>query len=208
MNGIKAPHLAAMGLLLTSIAAQFATLTDWSQATRPVFIGALLTAIGSTLVALFSDKPRDPEAQTRISDPRAPMMLLPLLLAGALTMTACASGGPRHIATVSIVSAHATLSAIQDTEMMLVCGKPTAPAVPQCIDGEKHKTLSGKLAQAFGYDAQIARTIRAMPAGSPTPVEVTNMLAQVAVLVNQILADLPRDAPPTETLLQNLKGGQ
>jgi hypothetical protein len=132
-----------------------------------------------------------------------------MALVCALVLNACASaGGPRHVATVSIVSAHATLSAIQDTEMLIVCGKPTAPAAPRCVPEEKHKVLSGRLAQAFGYDAQIARTIRVMPAGSPQPPEVTNMLAQIAVLVNQILADLPKDAPQTETLMQNLKGGE
>lgn len=131
-----------------------------------------------------------------------------LLVVFAVMMSACASaGGPRHIATVSVVSAHATLSAIQDTEMLLVCGRPSAPAAPRCIAADKHKTLSAKLAQAFGYDAQVARVVRQLPAGSPQPQQVVDMLAQIAVLVNQILADLPKDAPQTETLVQNLRGG-
>lgn len=65
---IRASHLGALGLLLTSIAAQVATLTEWSAATKPVFIAAVLTAIGSTMVALFSDAPRDPNAKSRSTD--------------------------------------------------------------------------------------------------------------------------------------------
>jgi ABC-type amino acid transport substrate-binding protein len=131
------------------------------------------------------------------------------IICAMLAVSGCATaGGPRHIATVSIVSAHATLSAIQDTEMLIVCGKPTAPAPPACVADAKHKELSGKLAQAFGYDAQIARTIRSMPAGSPQPAEVTNMLAQIAVLVNQILAGLPQGAPQTTALTESLRGAK
>lgn len=65
---LQGPHIAALGLLMTSIAAQVATLTDWTSATKPTFIGAILTAIGSTLIALFSEKPRDPDTKSRASD--------------------------------------------------------------------------------------------------------------------------------------------
>lgn len=65
---LQASHVGALGLLMTSIAAQIATLTDWSSAKKPVFIAAILTAIGSTLIALFSDKPRDPDTKSRATD--------------------------------------------------------------------------------------------------------------------------------------------
>jgi hypothetical protein len=64
----KPAHLAAAGLLLTSLAAQIATLPQWADATKPAFVAAFLTAIGSTAVALFSDKPRSEEARTRSYD--------------------------------------------------------------------------------------------------------------------------------------------
>jgi len=67
---IKPAHIAAAGLLLTSLAAQIATLPSWSEANRPAFVAAFLTAIGSTAVALFSDKPRSADAATRSYDPK------------------------------------------------------------------------------------------------------------------------------------------
>jgi hypothetical protein len=65
---IKGAHLAALGLLLGSIATSVSTLPDWSHATKPVFIAAVLLSVGSTLTALFSDKPRSAEAQDRRTD--------------------------------------------------------------------------------------------------------------------------------------------
>lgn len=65
---LKGPHVAALGLLMTSVSAQIGTLADWSGASKPVFIAAVLSSIGATLIALFSDKPRDPNAKSREGD--------------------------------------------------------------------------------------------------------------------------------------------
>lgn len=129
------------------------------------------------------------------------------LTIGAIVFSAACGGNrsPRHVATVSAVTAHATLAAIQDTEMLLVCGRPGAPSQPTCIQAEKHKQLSGLLAEAFDYDGQVLRIVRAMPTGQPQPGQVGELLARIAVLIDKILADLPRDAPPTQALLANLR---
>lgn len=65
---LKGAHVAALGLLLTSVGSQIGALSDWTGARKPVFIAAVLTSIGSTLIALFSDKPRDPDTKSRQSD--------------------------------------------------------------------------------------------------------------------------------------------
>ena len=69
----------------------------------------------------------------------------------------CASlGSARHQATVSVVSAHAVLSAVQDDEMALVCGRPTAPPAPACVSAETNRVIATKLVTAFDYDGRVA----------------------------------------------------
>lgn len=65
---IKPSHLAALGALLISVVGQMAGWEDWSALRTPAGAAGVLGAIGGTLVALFSEKPRDPNAQTRRSD--------------------------------------------------------------------------------------------------------------------------------------------
>lgn len=128
-----------------------------------------------------------------------------LLFVGILLLaSSCASqGGPRHIATVSVVTAHTILATLQDTEMALVCGKPTAPEAPRCVEAEKHKEISGYLAQAFDYDGTVARLVRALPPGSPQPAQVGELLARISELVSKILASIPA-SPQKATLEANL----
>lgn len=131
-----------------------------------------------------------------------------LLACVALSVSvACASGsGPRHLATVSVVTAHSTLAAAQDTEMLLVCDRQGAPAAPACIPVDKHKEIAGLFAQAFEYDGQVARLVRALPVGQPQPAEVGELLGRIGELVNRIIAALPKTAPQTRALVENLKG--
>lgn len=65
---IKPAHLAALGALLVSIVGQMAGWQDWSVLQTPAGAAGVLGAVGGTLVALFSDKPRSAEAQTRAGD--------------------------------------------------------------------------------------------------------------------------------------------
>lgn len=126
-----------------------------------------------------------------------------LALVVAVSAANCASG-PRHFATVSVVTAHSTLAAIQDVEMALVCGRPTAPQAPQCVPLERHRQISSMLATAFDLDARAARIVRALPAGSGLPADVSTLTAQVSGLINQVLLLLPQSKQKT-TLVKQLE---
>jgi len=102
----------------------------------------------------------------------------------------CAST-PRRMGTVSVVSSHAVLSAIQDTEGLLVCGRPTAPQAPQCVPLEKHREIAAKLETAFELEGRVARIVRALPAGAGQPADVGVLMAQISGLVQSVLVSLP-----------------
>lgn len=126
-----------------------------------------------------------------------------LALAVAALVSGCASA--RHISTVSVVAAHSTLKAIDDTERVAVCGTPTAPMEPLCVSAEKHKGISKVLARAFELDAQAARTVRAWPVGSPQPAELGQLVGEITALANQVLNMLP-DSPWKAKLLTLIGG--
>ena len=129
-----------------------------------------------------------------------PLVLAVLLVSGAW---GCATANGRHIATVSVVAAHATLSAVQDTEMLLgPCGKAGVPAPPACVPVDVHRDISHKLVIAFDADAQVARAIRDWPANGPLPSSVGSWLAQITVVVNYVLDHLPPGTLTTKLLAQ------
>lgn len=129
------------------------------------------------------------------------------LLLGAL-LTGCATfGGARHAGTVGLVSVHSVLGAVQDTEMMLVCGRPGAPQAPLCVPVPKHRQISVLLAQAFDLEIRIANVMRSLPAGSPQPAEVIGMMTQINALITKIVEMLP-DNQQKEALVQNIGGLQ
>jgi hypothetical protein len=122
-------------------------------------------------------------------------------VAWMLTLSGACATSQRHLATVSVVTAHATLSAVQDTEMLLVCGRETAPQPPSCVSVELHHAISAKLARAFEYDGKIASLVHDVPVGAaPNTVEVARLLADIGGIVQSVLTDLPAGAPATEKL--------
>lgn len=127
---------------------------------------------------------------------------LVLILALAGGSVGCASTGVRHIATVSAVAAHSTLAAVQDTEMLLACGKPTAPAPPACVPADVHRENSAKLVTAFDADIAVATTIRDWPALGPPPTSIGALLGQITVAINYVLAHLPPGILTTKLLTQ------
>jgi len=134
--------------------------------------------------------------------------LLAVAIIGLLFTQGCASlAGPRHGATVTVVAAHSTLSAVQDTELLLVCEKPGAPAAPLCVDAEKHKAISAKLATAFALDGDLARLVRAVPLDQPQPPQVAELVARIAQIINDVLALIPK-SPQKAALEQNLAGSK
>lgn len=126
-----------------------------------------------------------------------PAILLVAVLGG---MTSGCAANVRHIATVSAVAAHSTLAALQDTEMLIVCGKATAPAPPACVDVDQHRANAEKLVTAFDLDIQVATTIRDWPALGPPPTSIGALLGQITVVVNYILDHLPDGAAKTKLL--------
>lgn len=132
---------------------------------------------------------------------------LAALLVAVLALPGCAlHTGPRHTATVSIVSAHAVLTTIDDAEMKLVCGRAGAPQAPYCIPVSKHQQISAMLKQAYDLEISIAGVIRAIPDGSPLPADVMAMTVQVGALINQIMLMLP-EGKPKEALVQRIGPG-
>lgn len=132
------------------------------------------------------------------------LLILSLAMSGGATCNRRAQPA-RHIATISVVTAHSVLAAVQDTEAELVCGRPNAPVV-QCIGHDNHVTNLLKLREAFEYDGQVARLVRATPAESPTTREVLDLIARIQELVSNILDGIPA-SPQKQNLIVQL-GGQ
>lgn len=134
----------------------------------------------------------------------APIVVLAVALALG---SGCAAGAVRHAVVVTVVSAHGTLALIQDTEMLVVCGKVSAPAAPHCVSPDGHRRISGKLAEAFDYDGQLARVVRAVPTGTPAAAQIADLLGKIRTLVTSILSDLP-SSPQVDRLLTLLGGSR
>lgn len=129
-----------------------------------------------------------------------------LIVALAITLSGCASlGGARHVATVGIVSTHSVLSAVQDTEMRIVCGRAGAPQAPLCVPVPTHRQISGHLETAFALEGRAVQVIRALPPGTPQPAEVVTIMIQVNSLIQEILALLP-NGKDKDTLVQSIGG--
>lgn len=115
-------------------------------------------------------------------------LFLVLLLAPGCAL----HGGPRHTATVSIVSTHAVLSAIDDTEMQIVCGRPGAPQAPLCVPISQHRVISAYLKQAYDLEVAIGRVVLALPDGQMLPPDVMALTVQVGALINKVIEMLPQ----------------
>jgi hypothetical protein len=111
------------------------------------------------------------------------------------------------VAVVSVVSAHSTLAAIQDTEALVVCGTPTAAPPPQCLTAEQHRAFAAKLAVAFDLDEKIATEVRAWPPGAAVPPVLSQLLGHLKALVSELLGALPA-VPVVERLRVTVQGGQ
>lgn len=69
MTNWTTKHFAILAALLVAVGTQLGGLQHgWADAVTPGFVGGLILQIGTTLAALFTDAPRDPEAKSRASD--------------------------------------------------------------------------------------------------------------------------------------------
>jgi hypothetical protein len=128
-----------------------------------------------------------------------------LLLVLAFVSSGCAMHGARHTATVSVVTAHAILSAVQDGERLLVCGSATAPAAPACVTPETHRKIAGELVTAFDLDGQVLRLVRALPPGTLSPADVPSLLGQIMAIIDRVFALIPA-SPHKAALVQKIGG--
>lgn len=130
--------------------------------------------------------------------------MTPLVILLGLLVTGC--GGVHHVATVSVVSTHATLSAIQDTADAVTCGAAGALSAPNCLSTAQRQAVAEKLSPAFGLDVALATAVRDWPAGTPQPAAIAVYLGQITALVNQVIDALPNGAAKTKLL--GLIGGK
>lgn len=173
---------------------------QWLQFAAAVFAWA----IGKLQTSPF---PSNGEVARGVRDNGQRIAVL-LLCVGLVGATSCATaGGPRHVATVSVVSAHAVLSAVQDTERALVCGQGEAPAPPACVAPDTHRRIAGDLVTAFELDGQIAGLVRALPAGATVPANVPELLGRLAAIVDRVVNLLPASTQKT-ALVARIGGAQ
>jgi hypothetical protein len=168
----------------------------WNARTKPLAASAISAGV------TVEEKNAPDRVDTRAVLP-TPKTLTVLFLVALLSVPGCASRA-RHVATVTVVTADSVLSAIQDTEMGLVCGKSTAPAPPACVPIERHREISDKLVTAFSYDKRIATAVKALPPGAASA-DVAELLGQLQGLVDAVLALIPQ-SPQRQTLLTHLGG--
>ncbi len=109
-----------------------------------------------------------------------------------LVSVGCASSG-RHLATVSVVSAHATAAAVQDTADAILC-PPNTPDTPVCLSPEERKAVAAKLSPAFGLTGQLAQLVKDWPVTAPVPQAILLMLPQISALLNEAFGLLPGTA--------------
>jgi len=177
--------------------------TQWTYADWMRILSAIVAA-GSTKMMTSGLPGKNDPATINISK-IAPVALLALALGASSCATTQQLSNARHVATVTVVSAHSVLATVQDAEALLVCGRSGAPAPPACVTIEAHRTISGHLATAFDLNVKVARLVR--DAGSITPAEVPALVEQIAALVDQIVRLIPRSAQKEQLVTSLAAGG-
>jgi hypothetical protein len=135
---------------------------------------------------------------------KLPIVLLALGL--GVGASGCAKAGPtlpdaKRIAEVTVVSAHAVISAVQDTEMRLVCGRAGAPSPPACVPIETHREISSQLVRAFDLELAVARVVKAVPSSGLSP-DLAKMLSEVSAIVRAVLDLIPPSSQRSSLIVQ------
>lgn len=102
----------------------------------------------------------------------------------AVSITGCASfGGPRHVSVVSLAATAGVLDTFIRSEIQLVCGTPNAPQAPLCVTVPRHLQIVDMVERAAVLGEAASRVMATLPRGTPQPVEVVTMLAQIQGLL-------------------------
>lgn len=72
MRNMTATHWAILAGFLATWSVQIAGLESWADATTPAFVGGALGQLALAITAIFTNKPRPTDAQTRTGD-RVPL---------------------------------------------------------------------------------------------------------------------------------------
>ena len=147
-----------------------------------------------------------PVKSLKMTGPR--MIVLPLLMGLALTLSGCASLPAKEKAVESLQATEVALGAAQDAERALcnptaAASAPTAPIV-DCTGGAstaigltnaRHQQIATALVKAFDAQAKAAVALRAWKAGDPVPTTVTDISTDAAAalaVVRQLLTTNPQ----------------
>lgn len=72
MLNLQTRHWMLLAGLMAAIGVQLAGLKTWAEAASPLFVGGLFGQVAVVITSIFTERPRDPEALTRSSDPGVP----------------------------------------------------------------------------------------------------------------------------------------
>ena len=125
-----------------------------------------------------------------------------LVTIALLATLAASCGGVRHVVTVSALSAHATVAAVQDTADLVMCGAPTALPAPKCLTEPQRKELH--LSDALAVDIALLKAVHDWPVGAPQPAVITAYVAEISRILTEAVNALPES--PAKAKLKKLLG--
>jgi len=116
----------------------------------------------------------------------------------ALGATAQSCAKVHHVATVTVLTSHSAIAAVQDTADAVTCGSITAPT--PCLPVEvRHGVVSEKLKEALRTDIAVLTAVRQWP-GPPAPLDVAADLAKIQALLSDVVRTLPDGAAKSRLL--------
>ena len=132
--------------------------------------------------------------------------LVALVLASCIAAS-CQTGGTKDIAFRGWAVAHTSVMLTKNVEADLVCGRPTAPAEPLCVNDQTHGQILVILREAATVDGDLGRLIQATPEGAPSSADIGNMIGRLTVLVEDVVQLIPR-SPQQRALAEKVAPGK
>lgn len=122
-------------------------------------------------------------------------LYIPVAIGFAVTMTmyGCVSlGGAKQAGFQAFAVAHTSLMLVRNVEKDLVCGQPTAPTAPLCVNDATHGKVLEILKEGFTIDGDLGRLVQALPEGVATTPEVGTLIGKITVLISDVLQLIPK----------------